>query len=940
MRAARRPGYKIAASRPCTRCRQAPRGLARRPQAFRAFCGLVPGGPADALTAACRLGPRRGQRAPAAGPSLRKRVRSRPQQGGLQLPVEGQLETLWDAHPRRAAPGRPRLQVPHLARAARAGRARGRHPLRARARAHPHLRRRALPAAAAARRRARRPTRPCGRGGGRGLAAARGRARPTAPARPASPGLNPKYTFEQFVIGEGNRMAHAAALAAAELPAQAYNPLFLHGPPGLGKTHLLHAIGSYVHRYGGGLRVRYATDRGVHERVRRRRPRATRTEGFKERLPRARTCVLIDDVQFLAGRTRTREEFFHTFNALLDSGRQLVLTSDRAARGASGPRGPALGALPLGPRGRARASRHRRPRGDPRQARPARRRRARPRRARRDRRGASPAASGRSRAPSSASSPTPPSADRSPRPRSSATSSAGSAGQPRRTPATSPTSSTPPRVSSGSNETALLARDRRPPVATARQVAMYLARELTDHSLPEIGRGVGGRNHTTVMHAINRVSGRAHRPCPARSRRQPAQTARPTRLMAAATATIHSLRRFRRQARSRAPAGSGPLVHFSTGPTTPSSVRKILKLTVSRETFLARLGVAVARRSTRSAIQTLAGVLIRVGGGPHRAPGHRHGAGLRVGLEPAIRPRRARPSCRAGCCWTWSARCPRTSSRSSTAAPSRTWRSRPARRGSTCGRCPPEDFPKLPEPPGGGRAHRPDPGVRGHDRPRGARGLAGRDAPAPDRRARHGERARAADGRHRLLPPGRQGDDAPRRSSTARSRRMCRPARSRSSAASPARAGPDTIGVAALENQVDLHRRRRGALVAARRGPLPELPAAAPGLVRARAAREPRGAARGRPPRRAAGAEERAAAPALHRGRARRLGADAGRGRGQRVAARPVRRARSSRSASTRSSSARASRARSPTSSPEADQPTPSRASSSRVTTAPAFATS
>ena len=91
------------------------------------------------------------------------------------------------------------------------------------------------------------------------------RRRPTAAAGrgPSRPGrgarLNPKYSFEQFVIGEGNRFAHAASLAVAELPAQAYNPLFLHGRPGLGKTHLLHAIGNYVQRYGAGLRVRYAT---------------------------------------------------------------------------------------------------------------------------------------------------------------------------------------------------------------------------------------------------------------------------------------------------------------------------------------------------------------------------------------------------------------------------------------------------------------------------------------------------------------------------------------------------------------------------------------------------------------------------------------------------------------------------------------------------------
>ena len=140
--------------------------------------------------------------------------------------------------------------------------------------------------------------------------------------------LNPKYTFDQFVIGGGNRFAHAASLAVAELPAHSYNPLFLHGSPGIGKTHLLHAIGNYVERFGSGLQVRYATieefTSAFVDAIRR-----NATADFKQRF-RGADVVLIDDVQFLAGRDRTREEFFHTFNSLLESGRQLVMTSDRA----------------------------------------------------------------------------------------------------------------------------------------------------------------------------------------------------------------------------------------------------------------------------------------------------------------------------------------------------------------------------------------------------------------------------------------------------------------------------------------------------------------------------------------------------------------------------------------------------------------------------------
>ena len=148
------------------------------------------------------------------------------------------------------------------------------------------------------------------------------------PPAPSGDRLNPKYTFEQFVIGPGNRFAHAAALAVAELPGHSYNPLFLHGSPGIGKTHLLHAIGNYVERFGSGLQVRYATiEEFTSEFVE--AVRQNRTADFKQRF-RGADVVLIDDVQFLAGRDKTREEFFHTFNSLIDGGRQLVMTSDRA----------------------------------------------------------------------------------------------------------------------------------------------------------------------------------------------------------------------------------------------------------------------------------------------------------------------------------------------------------------------------------------------------------------------------------------------------------------------------------------------------------------------------------------------------------------------------------------------------------------------------------
>jgi chromosomal replication initiator protein len=139
--------------------------------------------------------------------------------------------------------------------------------------------------------------------------------------------FNPRYSFEQFVMGDANRLAHGAALAAAESPGQSFNPLFLYGPPGLGKTHLLHAIGNYLAVYSPDTVVRYTTveafTNGFINAL-----GSRSVERFKH-LYRDVDVLLIDDVQFLASKARTEEEFFHTFNAVYESGRQLVLTCDR-----------------------------------------------------------------------------------------------------------------------------------------------------------------------------------------------------------------------------------------------------------------------------------------------------------------------------------------------------------------------------------------------------------------------------------------------------------------------------------------------------------------------------------------------------------------------------------------------------------------------------------
>ncbi|MGZ6694034.1 MAG: chromosomal replication initiator protein DnaA [Solirubrobacteraceae bacterium] len=327
-------------------------------------------------------------------------------------------------------------------------------------------------------------------------------------------GLNPKFTFEQFVIGDANRFAHAAALAVAELPGQAYNPLFIYGPPGVGKTHLLHSIGNYVNAYGSGLTVRYTTAETFTNQFVSALRRGD-VGSFKGRY-RRNDVLLIDDVQFLAAKAKTEEEFFHTFNALHDAGAQLVLTSDRLPRDLNAledrlrerfEAGLVTAIAPPDLRTRLAVLR---------------------KRAQHD--GVQLAESGvlevlAARVPHNIR------ALEGALIRVVAFSSlAGRAltvalaeevladlYPPSRTVGAAGGRATRPTIEEVQQLTAeafgltreeLLSANRSPRLAWPRQVAMYLAREHTGETLPSIGAGFGGRNHTTVLHACRRATER------------------------------------------------------------------------------------------------------------------------------------------------------------------------------------------------------------------------------------------------------------------------------------------------------------------------------------------------------------------------------------------------------------------------------------------------
>ena len=149
---------------------------------------------------------------------------------------------------------------------------------------------------------------------------------PPPPPQPGPAGLNPRYTFDTFIVGSSNQFAHAACRAVAEAPSRSYNPLFIYGGVGLGKTHLMHAVGHYVLQHDRNLKLTYiSSERFMNEMIN--AVRYDRVLDFRERY-RSVDVLLVDDIQFLAGKEGTQTEFFHTFNALYDSQKQIVLSSD------------------------------------------------------------------------------------------------------------------------------------------------------------------------------------------------------------------------------------------------------------------------------------------------------------------------------------------------------------------------------------------------------------------------------------------------------------------------------------------------------------------------------------------------------------------------------------------------------------------------------------
>jgi chromosomal replication initiator protein len=332
------------------------------------------------------------------------------------------------------------------------------------------------------------------------------RSRPSA-AGPAD-AFNPRHTFDQFVIGDSNRLAHAAALAVAEMPGLAYNPLFICGPPGLGKTHLLHSIANYVTAYGAGATVRYTTAEAFTNHFIG-SLRGKGVEAFKAAY-RGVDVLLVDDVQFLQDKAQTEQEFFHTFNALHQAGAQIVLTSDSLPRD--------LGALELRLRERFEAGLV----TDVRAPDPATRLAILSKRVQQDDVGTiDPAAlalladrvTDNVRTLEGALVRVVAFGSLTGRPVTAELAAEVLAGlypDPHKRTSAPTVAEIQARTAEafGISVEVLVSASRVGAVAWPRQIAMYLARELTAQSLPAIGHAFGGRNHTTVLHACRRAAER------------------------------------------------------------------------------------------------------------------------------------------------------------------------------------------------------------------------------------------------------------------------------------------------------------------------------------------------------------------------------------------------------------------------------------------------
>ncbi len=311
--------------------------------------------------------------------------------------------------------------------------------------------------------------------------------------------LNPRYTFDNYIVGASNRLAHAAALAVAEKPARAYNPLFLYGGVGLGKTHLLHAIGNACHECG--LSVLYvSSEEFTNDMISAIRERTT--QAFREKY-RSIDVLMVDDIQFIAGKESTQEEFFHTFNTLHGQDKQIIVSSDR----------PPKALVTLEERLRSRfewglTADIQPPDFETRMA---------ILRTKAERRGR--------QVPDEITDLIARRVQSNIRELEGALNRVLAFAELSGTPLTSEMAETalvdllPQQVNLdpakivklvasyfGLTEEKLLSRDRSREIALPRQIAMYLLREVANISLPQIGETLGGRDHTTVMYAIEKIS--------------------------------------------------------------------------------------------------------------------------------------------------------------------------------------------------------------------------------------------------------------------------------------------------------------------------------------------------------------------------------------------------------------------------------------------------